>query len=77
MGISTSGKSTNIINAFQKANDMNVKTIAFLGKGGGDLISNSQKSILVPSNSTARIQECHIMIGHIISEIIEIELGLN
>ena len=77
VGISTSGKSTNIINAFQKAKDMNLKTIAFLGKGGGDLISIAQKSILVPSNSTARIQECHIMIGHIICEIIETELGLN
>ncbi len=77
VGISTSGKSANIINAFKKANDINVKTIALLGKGGGDLISISQKSILVPSYSTARIQECHIMIGHIICEIIEKELGLN
>ncbi len=77
VGISTSGKSKNIINAFKKANDMNLKTIAFLGKGGGDLISIAQKSILIPSNSTARIQEFHIMIGHIICEIIETELGLT
>ena len=77
VGISTSGKSKNIINAFQKAKDMNLKTIAFLGKGGGDLISIAQESILIPSNSTARIQEFHIMIGHIICEIIETELGLT
>ena len=56
---------------------MNLTNIALLGKEGGVVLSKCQNNILVPSNSTARIQECHIMIGHIICDIIESELGLN
>ena len=77
IGISTSGKSKNIINAFEVSNKLNLKSIALLGKDGGEAISICTNFILVPSHTTARIQECHIMIGHIICDIIETELGLN
>ena len=71
IGISTSGKSKNIINAFELSNKLNLKTIALLA------ISMCTNFLLVPSHTTARIQECHIMIGHIFCDIIETELGLN
>ena len=77
VGISTSGKSKNIINAFEISNKLKLKTIALLGKDGGEAISICTKFLLVPSHTTARIQECHMMIGHIICDIIETELGLN
>lgn len=77
VGITTSGNSKNIIKAFEISNKMNLTNIALLGKEGGVVLSKCQNNILVPSNSTARIQECHIMIGHIICDIIESELGLN
>ena len=74
---STSGESKNIINALKTANNLNMKTISFLGKGGGKSINLSEKSILVPSFSTARIQEMHILMGHLMCEIIEEQLNLN
>ena len=77
IGISTSGKSKNIIKAFKMSHKMKLISIALLGKDGGDVISLCQNSLLVHSQTTARIQECHIMIGHIICDIIESELGLN
>ena len=77
IGISTSGKSKNIINALKISNELKLISIGLLGKNGGDAISLCQKSLLVPSQTTARIQECHIMIGHIFCDIIENELGIN
>ena len=77
IGISTSGKSKNIINALKISNELKLISIGLLGKNGGDAISLCQKSLLVPSQNTARIQECHIMIGHIFCDIIENELGIN
>ena len=74
---STSGESSNIINALKVANKLNMLTIAFLGKGGGVAKEYSKKIILIPSNSTARIQEMHIFLGHIICELVESELGFN
>ena len=59
------------------ANKLNMLTIAFLGKGGGLAKDFSEKIILIPSNSTARIQEMHIFLGHIICELVESELGFN
>ena len=75
--ISTSGESKNIINALIKARELKMTSIAFLGKGGGRAKNYCDKSIIIPSNSTARIQEMHILLGHIMCEIIEDELGLN
>ena len=77
VGISTSGNSKNIIKAFEISNKMNLINIGLFGKKGGIALSKCHHNILIPSQSTARIQECHIMIGHIICDIIETELGFN
>jgi len=69
--ISTSGNSPNIIKAVKTAKVNNVTTVGLLGGDGGDLKSLVDIPIIVPSFDTARIQECHIAIGHIIISIIE------
>ncbi|NOU47550.1 MAG: SIS domain-containing protein [Bacteroidales bacterium] len=70
IGISTSGNSANVVNALETAKKIGMKTIAFTGSGGGKL-SSSEILLNVPSTNTARIQEIHILIGHIICELIE------
>ena len=74
IGISTSGNSENIIRAVNKANSIGAFTIGLLGNDGGKLKDAVNLPILIPSNDTARIQEVHITIGHIICEIIEEDL---
>ena len=71
IGLSTSGNSTNIIKAFETAKGRGMRTVAFTGENGGKLKELSDYVINVPSNDTPRIQECHIMIGHIICELVE------
>ena len=71
IGISTSGNSENVVNAVKAANDLQMKTIAMTGDSGGKLASDSDICLKMPSNNTARIQESHIMVGHILCEIIE------
>jgi len=71
IGLSTSGNSSNIIEAFRVANSLGMKTIAFTGESGGKLKEISDYLINVPSTNTPRIQESHIMIGHIICELVE------
>ena len=71
LGISTSGKSKNIINAFKKAKELGLVTVALTGKGGGDLTGICDIALVVPSSNTARIQEAHITIAHIICELVE------
>ncbi len=73
IAISTSGMSRNVIEAVNAAKNMGIYTIGFTGKGGGKLKDIVDLPIIVPSDDTARIQESHILIGHIISEIIEEE----
>jgi len=73
IAISTSGLSKNIITAVNTAKDMGIYTIGFTGKLGGPLKDIVDLPIIVPSQNTARIQESHILIGHIISEIVEEE----
>jgi D-sedoheptulose 7-phosphate isomerase len=73
-GLSTSGSSANIINAIVLAGKRGAKTIAFTGKDGGRLRDNVDVCLRIPSSDTARIQECHITIGHILCSIIEKEL---
>ncbi len=68
--ISTSGKSSNILTAVSQANKLGLLTFAMTGYGGGSLV-NLCECLCVPSNETARIQECHIMIGHIVCGIVE------
>jgi len=74
IGISTSGNSKNVINAFAKAKEKKIKTIAFLGGSGGKIKDTTDISIIIPSPNTQRIQEGHITIGHIICESVEREL---
>jgi D-sedoheptulose 7-phosphate isomerase len=71
VGISTSGNSTNICNAFRKAKDIQVITVALTGETGGKMKELADYLLNVPSTDTPRIQESHIMIGHIICEIVE------
>lgn len=73
-GISTSGNSLNVINAFESAKDKGIATIALVGKDGGKMAQMADIAIVVPSDATPRIQESHILIGHIICDVIEKEL---
>lgn len=71
VGISTSGNSYNVVNAVNQAKDMGIKTICFLGKGGGILKDLADISLVVPYDITARVQESHIMFVHIICEYLD------
>ncbi len=74
VGISTSGNSKNILNAFRKAKELGVITIAMTGKTGGEMRQVSDYLLNVPTMDTPRIQESHIMLGHIICEIVEAQM---
>ena len=74
VGISTSGNSENVVRALKLANEIGADTIGLLGNEGGRAKEHAGIAIVVPSNDTARIQEPHITIGHIICEIIEQEI---
>lgn len=74
VAISTSGNSKNVVNAIKKAKEKGLATIAMTGSSGGMLKNFADILINVPSNNTPRIQETHILIGHIICEIVETEL---
>ena len=74
IGISTSGNSENIINAFNAAKEKNIITVALTGRDGGEMAKIADIALIVPSDSTPRIQESHILIGHIICDIIEKEI---
>ena len=74
--ISTSGNSKNILKAIKSAKDKQIKVIGLTGKNGGEM-KNLCDLILVPSESTEKIQESHIMIGHIICSIVEYEYFLK
>lgn len=71
VGITTSGNSKNIINAFIKAKELGIQTIALTGETGGELKNHANLLINIPSLDTPRIQECHILIGHIICYLVE------
>jgi len=71
IGISTSGKAKNVTSAIKQAKKMGIKTVTLTGGDGGELAKLADISIIVPSSVTARIQEAHITIGHIICELIE------
>lgn len=73
-GISTSGNSQNIVNAFESAKAKGITTVALVGRDGGKMGQIADIAIIVPSNATPRIQESHILIGHIICDVIEKEL---
>ena len=71
IGMSTSGRSKNVILAMRKAKELGLVTIGLTGGDGGSLKRESDITIVVNSSDTARIQESHIMIGHIICELVE------
>ena len=74
VGISTSGNSGNIVKAFEMAKTIGVTTIGFTGQNGGKLKDLGDYLINIPSNTTPRIQESHILVGHIICELVEINI---
>ena len=74
VGISTSGNSTNIIKAFEAANELGMITVAMTGENGGKMKALSQFLLNVPSSDTPRIQESHILLGHIMCQLIESNL---
>ena len=74
VGISTSGNSVNVVSAIKKAREIGMTTVAFTGEDGGDMANYADYIIAVPSTDTPRIQETHILIGHIICQIVEQEL---
>ena len=71
IGISTSGNSSNVVKAMQKAKEIGMLTVGFTGKDGGKMKDICDIMICVPSVDTPRIQEAHILIGHIICQLIE------
>ena len=74
LAISTSGKAKNVIEAVKLAKSIGIKTIAFTGQRGGELAKLADIALIVPAKITARIQEAHITVGHILCELIEYEL---
>ena len=71
IGISTSGSSRNVINAVKVAKEMEIYTVAFSGGEGGELSEVSDMSFNIRGKNTARIQETHIFLGHIICELVD------
>jgi len=74
VGISTSGNSPNVVNAIRKANELGMKTVGFTGKNGGAMKDICDIMICTPSDDTPRVQEVHILVGHIICQLIEQEM---
>jgi D-sedoheptulose 7-phosphate isomerase len=71
VGISTSGNSPNVVRAIEAARALGAHTVAFTGQGGGKLAALCDTTLRIPSATTARIQECHILVGHILCEAID------
>ena len=74
IGLSTSGNSANVLKAIEKANNMGITTVAFTGQTGGKMSGLSNYLINIPSTDTPRIQECHMLLGHTICELVEMKL---
>ncbi|MFM7802539.1 MAG: SIS domain-containing protein, partial [Limnohabitans sp.] len=76
IAISTSGHSANVIQAIHQAKAMEIKVIGLTGKDGGQMVSMCDVSLVVPHSQTARIQEMHILIGHILCHGVETQLNM-
>lgn len=74
IGLSTSGNSTNVIKALEVANELGMITVAFTGEAGGKMKDCAKYLVNIPSKDTPRIQECHMILGHTICELVEIAL---
>lgn len=77
IAISTSGNSSNILRAVSAAHDRGARVIGLSGKSGGELNNTVDLSLVVPSDVTARIQEMHIVIGHLLCALVERQLELD
>ncbi len=75
IGLSTSGNSTNVVRAFEKARELGVTTIALTGPNGGDMAGLADVCVAAPSDETSAVQECHIAALHAVCEIVEQELS--
>jgi D-sedoheptulose 7-phosphate isomerase len=75
VAISTSGNSANVLEGVKEARKRKLKTIGLTGKDGGALAQQADVAITIPSTSTARIQECHIAIGHLFCELVDADVG--
>src|SRR4029077_13025665 len=71
VGIPTSGNSANVLLGLAKANEIGMTTVALAGASGGKMKDVADYCICAPSDETPRIQECHILIGHVIAELVE------
>ena len=71
IGLSTSGNSKNVVNAFNVAKEMKIKTVALVGARGGLMRDMADLALCVPADTSAHIQEMHITIGHLICDLIE------
>ncbi len=71
IGISTSGNSPNVIAALERSRELGIVSVGLTGQGGGKMRSVCDYCIRIPSESTPRIQECHILVGHIICGMVE------
>jgi D-sedoheptulose 7-phosphate isomerase len=76
IGITTSGTSPNVVAALKTARDLGMVTAAFTGRDGGVMPTLADVALIVPARSTRRIQEIHILIGHLLCGALETELGL-
>ena len=76
IGITTSGDSPNVLNALHVAKELGIIPAALAGKGGGKLVGLANPLLIIPSDSTARIQEMHITLGQMLCGALELELGL-
>jgi len=71
VGLSTSGNSANIVKAFETAREKGITTIGMTGEGGGKMAPLSDYLVCIPSKNTPRIQEAHMLLGHIICQLVE------
>lgn len=77
VAISTSGESPNVLAAVEAARRRGIKTVAFTGRGGGRLAPEVDLAVVIPSDSTQRIQEAHITVGQILCELVEAHFAQN
>jgi len=71
IGISTSGNSANVLLALERARELECRTLGLSGRDGGRMNEHCDLNLIVPSDDTARIQEMHIMIGHILCQMVD------
>jgi D-sedoheptulose 7-phosphate isomerase len=74
IALSTSGNSSNVVKAIEKANEKGMVTVGFTGESGGKMKDLCQHLINIPSTDTPRIQECHMLLGHTLCELVEVNL---